>query len=196
MSLRRLSPSGLLLACLLLAPALLAAQQDTPVAPARRPAARPATYRMEITFHRTYRGKFRADRTYTVLATPGQTLPQIRDDATYRNEPNCATPACLIEGGTDIDILTFQPHGRFVTVALRFSLHTFGLDGPDFLPKLPVTGVHQYLATPTLAIGKRAVVYAAEDVANGNTSDVQLLIEPFDPDRPGSLSAAPPAAGH
>jgi hypothetical protein len=204
MSLRlvpHLNPFRLLLACLLLALAPLAAQQSRPTtAPAAHrvlhPAlhsAQPASYRISINFRRCRHGRPCAERTYMLLATVGESLPALRDDLYYRTDADCKTSDCTVEGATDLDVLALKAHGKLVTLALKFSLHTMGNDVPDFLPKLPMYGTHQYLVTPTVAVGKRALIYAANDPSNKNLTEVQLLIELFDPENPGPLSALSPS---
>ena len=71
-----------------------------------------------------------------------------------------------------------------MTIGLKFSMQTIGNDPPEYLPKLPTSGTHQYLVTPTVALGKHVVVYTANDVNNNITAEVQLLVEAFDPDNP------------
>ena len=180
--------------CLLLAAAVANAQQPQPatVHPAHaaaspQKAARkaqplvPQSYQISIAFKRIYHGKLRTDKTYTLLATVGETLPAIRDDAHYRTD---AASSNTIEGATDVDILTLKPQGKLITVALKISMRTIGVDPPDFLPKLPVAGTHQYLVTPTVPIGKRITVYSSTDAINTTTVEVELLIQPFDPKQP------------
>lgn len=176
-----------------LVPAWLGAQTPAPAAAAPRHATRPTTYRIVIFFTRAYHGKPRADRSYTLLATVGETLPAIRDDVRYRTDEHCTDPLCVVTGATDVDLLSLKPHGRLVTVGLRFSLQTIGNDTPDFLPKLAASGTHQYLVSPTVAVGKRTVVYQATDTHNATDAEVQLLIEPFDPENPGSQTASVPS---
>ena len=174
-----------LLSVLLLAAASSAGAQPPQAAPARAASAAhravPASYRITIGFRRSVHGKLRADKTYTLLATAGETLPAIRDDARFRTDANCSDPACSITGATDVDILVFKPHGPVITVGLKISMQTIGMEPPDYLPKLPVAGTHQYLVTPTVPFGKRITVYTANDASYSTTVEVQLLVEPFDP---------------
>jgi hypothetical protein len=139
------------------------------------------TYEITIAFKRTYRGKLRTDKTYTLLATTGDLLPAIRDDSRFRTDASCTDQACTIEGATDVDILRLQPRGDAIYIALKISTQTIGMDEYDFLPKLPVAGTHQYLVTPTMPIGRRIIVYSALDANNNTSVEVSLLIEPFDP---------------
>ena len=186
----------LLLALSLAAPAAGAQQpQPAPIQPAHAAASPqsaaykakpslPQSYQIAIAFKRTYHGKLRTDKTYTLLATVGEILPAIRDDARFRLD---SATTNTIEGATDVDILALKPQGKLITVALKISTQTIGLDPPDFLPKLPVAGTHQYLVTPTVPIGKRIVVYSSNDALNSTTVEVELLIEPFDPSQPNQL---------
>jgi hypothetical protein len=139
------------------------------------------TYEITIAFKRTYHGKLRTDKTYTLLATTGDLLPAIRDDARFRTDASCTDPTCTIEGATDVDILRLQPRGDAIYIALKISTQTIGMDEYDFLPKLPVAGTHQYLVTPTVPIGRRIIVYSALDANNNTSVEVSLLIKPFDP---------------
>jgi hypothetical protein len=180
--------------CLLLAATVAGAQQPRPVAaqPAHAGAspqaatqkARPSvsqSYQISIAFKRNYHGDLRTDKTYTLLATVGEILPAIRDDIHYRTD---TTSTGTIEGATDVDILTLKPQGKLITVALKISMQTIGLDRPDYLPKLPASGTHQYLVTPTVPLGKRITVYSSNDALNHTTVEVELLIQPFDPNQP------------
>ena len=176
--------------CLLSTAALLSAQQPlsasapAPSAPAsahKGHASTPQSYRITISFKRTFHGKIRTDRTYSLLATVGEMLPAIRDDAKLRTDTACSENSSTIGGGTDVDMLTLKPHGSLITVALKISMQTIGLDAPDYLPKLPVAGIHQYLVTPTIPIGRRVTVYTSSDAPNNTPVEVQLLVEPFDP---------------
>jgi hypothetical protein len=96
------------------------------------------TYEITIAFKRTAQDKLRTDKTYTLLATVGESLPAIRDDIRYRTDASCTAPACTIEVGTDVDILSLQPRGDSIYIALKISMQTTGMDAPDYLPKLPV----------------------------------------------------------
>jgi hypothetical protein len=182
------------LLCLLLAAAVASAQQLQPgtVQPAHAAAlpraaahkARPSvpqSYQISIAFKRNYHGKLRTDKTYTLLATVGEILPAIRDDAHFRTD---AASSSTIEGATDVDILALKPQGKLITVALKISMQTIGVDTPEYLPKLPAAGTHQYLVTPTVLIGKRITVYSSTDALNNTTVEVELLIQPFDPNQP------------
>jgi hypothetical protein len=184
------------LLCLLLAAAFAGAQQPQPgtaqpAAAAASPQATahrsrpsvPRSYQISIAFKRCYHGRIRTDKTYTLLATVGENLPAIRDDAHFRTD---AASNATIEGATDVDILALKPQGRFITVALKISMQTIGVDTPEYLPKLPVAGTHQYLVTPTVPIGRRIVVYTSNDALNNTTVEVELLIQPFDPNQPSA----------
>jgi hypothetical protein len=186
------------LLCFLLAAAVAGAQQRQPGAAQPAHAAMPRTvahkarpsvprsYRISIAFKRTYHGKLRSDKTYVLLATVCEILPAIRDDAHFRTD---AASSSTIEGATDVDILALKPQGELITVALKISTQTIGTDAPDFLPKLPVAGTHQYLVSPTVPIGKRITVYSNIDALNNTTVEVELLIQPFDPGQPNAPEA-------
>jgi hypothetical protein len=189
MSSPRLAMIGFLLA------AAAACAQPSPAGPAASPRVstdahkvprpRHGTYEITIAFKRIFQDKTRTDKTYTLLATAGESLPAIRDDFRYRTDASCTAPApaCSIEVGTDVDILSFQPRGDSIYVALKISMQTISKDAPDYLPKLPVTGTHQYLVTPTVPIGRRVTVYSAVDACCDRSVEVQLLIKPYDPDQ-------------
>lgn len=148
----------------------------------------PQSYQLSIDFRRNYHGKARTEKTYTLLATVGEILPAIRDDVHYRMD---AASSSTIEGATDVDILTLKPQGQLITIALRISTQTIGIDTPDFLPKLPTAGTHQYLVSPTVPIGKRITVYSSNDAFNNTTVEVNLLIQPFDSNLPNVPKAQP-----
>ncbi len=179
----------------LLAAAVANAQQHSTAEPAhtaatpqaaahKTRASVPQSYQISIAFKRSFHGKPRTDKTYILLATVGEILPAIRDDAHFRTDTACTATSSTIEGATDVDILTLKPQGKLITVALKISTQTIGLDPPDFLPKLPVAGTHQYLVTPTVLIGKRVTVYTNMDALNQTSVEVELLIQPFDPNQP------------
>ena len=85
------APIRLLFLGLLLLPASLPAQQTKPASAPAAHAGPPASYRIVINFRRNYKGKPRTEKTYTLLATVGETLPAIRDDAHFRTDPVAAT---------------------------------------------------------------------------------------------------------
>jgi len=187
------------LRCLLLAAAVAGAQQPITNQPVHKASAQtvahkarpsvPQSYQISIAFKRIYHGKLRTDKTYTLLATVGEMLPAIRDDAHYRTDAACTASSSTIEGATDVDILTLKPQGKLITVALKISTQTMGVDTPDYLPKLPVAGTHQYLVTPTVPIGRRITVYSSTDTLNNTKVEVELLIQPFDPNQPDASEA-------
>jgi hypothetical protein len=172
----------ILFLCVLLAAANAGAQKPLPARATAHSARHsiPESYQFTITFKRSFHDKPRDSRTYTLLASVGEILPAIRDDGYYRTDATCKDSNCIIEGGTDVDILSLKPRGKFITVALKISTHTYSNDPPDFLPKLPVTFIHQYLVTPTVPIGKRTTIYSSIDDLKNNTVDVELLIQPCD----------------
>ncbi|MGA9672970.1 MAG: hypothetical protein WBQ94_27380 [Terracidiphilus sp.] len=190
--------------CLLFAGAVAGAQPPRPstTQPARAAAstqgtahkaqlAVPESFQISIAFKRTHHGKPVTDRTYLLLATFGEVLPAIRDDEYYRTDAACTAESSTLEHATDVDILTFKPRGKFITIALKISTRYFGLDPPSYLPKLPSTSTHQYLITPTVPIGKRVTVYSNSNVFNDTTVEVKLLIQPFDPNQPDAPEVQP-----
>lgn len=171
---RRLIP----IAVLALMAATSAAQSPAPRKSA--PAHSSRTYEINIEFRRIYHGKLRTDKTYTLLATAGETLPALRDDARFRTDATLDDAAHTIEGATDVDILSLKPQGRTICLGLKISMKTHGNDVPEYLPKLPEQGTHQYLITPTIPLGKQLTVYRSSDATANTSVEVQLLVKPFD----------------
>jgi hypothetical protein len=130
-----------------------------------------------ICFKRIFHGKLASDKTYTLVASPNGTMPQIRDDSRFRTDLN--DPNRYLESNTDIDILEIRRLAASAYVALRISTQTIGSDIPEGFPKLPGVGLHKYLLTPTVPMGKQIAVYASDDLRNNTRVEVQLLVQPF-----------------
>ncbi|WP_420239369.1 hypothetical protein ACOBR2_07290 [Telmatobacter bradus] len=172
------------LAALLFAATLAMAQTPTGKVAAPHPHTHiTPTYEITIHFKRIYHGKPHADKSYTLLATVGEALPAIRDDARFRTDTTVDDATHTIEGATDVDILSLKSRGKSICVGLKISMKTLGIDAPVFLPKLPEQGTHQYLITPTIPLGKQITVYHSYDALANTTVEVQLMITPFDPVR-------------
>jgi hypothetical protein len=182
--------SRVILAALLIAAPMLCAQTagtnkgasakaETRTAPAHsgKKARQPAHEPLQITinFKRVYRGKLSSDKTYTLAATTNETLPAIRDDSRYH--ASASDEKEYLDGNTDVDILALKRSGGSIYMALKISTQTFGMDVPEELPKLPVVGIHQYILTPTVPIGKRVTVYSSTDAIHNTTVEVQLLVQ-------------------
>lgn len=148
------------------------------VAAAQPPAAAPRCYRLTLSFQKLHDGKVTTHKEYVTLLTPGESLPAIRDDASFR--ASATDPAQLLRNNADVDFLAFRRLRNAVHVVLRISTETFNSDTPESLPKLPVQYTHQYLISPTVLLGKRTVVYQASDEMHHSKVLVELLIEPGD----------------
>lgn len=179
-----------ILGWMLLASPFLCAQQQEECAGASQPAKphssnkpeasvqEPGRESFEITivFRRYTNGKRVTDRSYTLLATPGDILPAMRDDDRYR--PSLTDTTGYVDHNIDVDILGLRKRGELMYVALRISTENFELDDPQGSPKLPVaTTTHQYLVTPTIPIGKLVTVYSATQPQR--SQEVQLEVKPF-----------------
>jgi hypothetical protein len=182
--------SRMILAALLMAAPMLCAQTagtnkgasakaETKAAPAQsgKKARQPAHEPLQITinFKRVFRGKLSSDKTYTLAATTNETLPAIRDDARFH--ASASDEKDYLESNTDVDILALKRSGGSIYLALRISTQTFGMDVPEGLPKLPGVGIHQYILTPTVSIGKQVTVYSSTDALHKTTVEVQLLVQ-------------------
>jgi hypothetical protein len=183
----------LILAALLIAAPMLCAQTaeihegatakaEMKAAPARSGGtarlAAPEPFLITITFKRYHGGKVTTCKTYTLLATTGERLPAIRDDARYRAGASDAKE--FLDSNTDVDILDFKKTADSVYLALRISTQSFTMDSPEDLPKWPVEHTHQYLITPTVPIGESTTIYLATDSIHDIKSEVQLLVQAFD----------------
>jgi hypothetical protein len=199
-----MTTARVILGCMLLAAPLLCAQQAGPAtaSAAARPASPPQSnakqpdpklagaqetgqesYEIDIIFRRYSNGKRVTDRSYTLLATPGEILPAMRDDDHFRT--SLADSADYVDHNIDVDILGLRRRGELMYVALKISTQNFDLDDPQGPPKLPVaTTTHQYLVTPTIPIGKLVTVYAATQP--GRSQEVQLEVKPFRADAAAS----------
>jgi hypothetical protein len=131
-----------------------------------------------IGFKRIFKGKLAADKTYTLQATTNEDLPAIRDDSRFRT--STSDPKEVLESNTDVDIRALKKVGNSIYVALKISTQTFGTDVPEGFPKLPGTGTHQYVLTPTVPLGKLITVYSATDILHDTTVEVQLMVRPVD----------------
>jgi hypothetical protein len=134
------------------------------------------SFEITIIFRRYANGKRVTDRSYTLLATPGEILPAMRDDDRFR--PSLTDNTDYVDHNIDVDILGLRKRGDLMYVALRISTQNFELDDPQGPPKLPVaTTTHQYLVTPTIPIGKLVTVYSATQPQR--SQEVQLEVAPF-----------------
>jgi hypothetical protein len=182
--------SRVILAALLITAPMLCAQMpgtdkgasakaDTRTAPAeggrklRQPAHEPL--QITINFRRVFHGKLASDKTYTLAATTNETLPAIRDDSRFH--ASASDEKEYLESNTDVDILALKRAGKSIYMALRISTQSFGMDVPEGLPKLPGIGIHQYILTPTVPIGKQIKVYSSTDAIHNTTVEVQLLVQ-------------------
>ena len=166
-----------------------AAQSKAVPAPGGDTARQPAreSFQITIDFKRTFHGKLVSDKTYTLGATTNETLPAIRDDTRYR--ANTTDKKEYLESNTDVDILALRRSGKSIYLALKISVDTIGSEVPEGLPKLPALGTHKYILTPTVPIGKRITVYSSNDALNNTAVEVELLIQPFDPNQPNAPEA-------
>lgn len=194
-----MTSSRAILGWMLLAAPLVCAQQ---AAPGRAPAAGAArasgqesktqemgreSYEITIIFRRYSNGKRVTDRSYTLLATPGEILPAMRDDDHFR--PSLTDNADYVDHNIDVDILGLRRRGELMYVALKISTQNFDLDDPQGPAKLPVeTATHQYLVTPTIPIGKLVTVYSATQPLR--RQEVQLEVKPFRADANADADAA------
>jgi hypothetical protein len=177
---------------ILLTAPLLWAQQGGPVTVAGAGAmrmARPAnaqlsrtqekereSFEITIIFRRYFDNKRVTDRSYTLLATPGEILPAMRDDDRYR--PSLTDNTNYVDHNIDVDILGLRRRGELMYVALKISTQNFELDDPQGPAKLPVmTTTHQYLVTPTIPIGKLVTVYLATQPLR--SQEVEVEVKPF-----------------
>ncbi len=182
------SPRIIIAALLLAAPLVSAPRDLAQQAPAAIKAASAQSgekprqphepFQITITFKRYHEGKITTDKTYTLLATTGERLPAIRDDARFRASATDAKET--LDSNTDVDILDFKRLAESVFLALRISVQGFTDATREDLPKLPVAHTHQYLVSPTVPLGKTVIVYSAMDTMNDIKSEVQLLVQPID----------------
>lgn len=158
-------------------------RQGTASRQARAPETDRQSYEINILFRR-YQGEKRVtDRSYTLLATPGELLPAMRDDDRFKT--GLTDNANYVDHNIDVDILGLRRMGQSMYVALKISTQNFELDDPQGPAKLPVaTTTHQYLVTPTIPIGKLVTVYAATQP--GRSQEVQLEVKPFRADATAS----------
>ena len=134
------------------------------------------SYEITILFRRYQNDKRVTDRSYTLLATPGEILPAMRDDDRFR--PSLTDNTSYLDHNIDVDILGLRRTGERMYVALKISTQNFEMDDPQGPLKLPVaTTTHQYLVTPTIPIGKLVTVYSATQPLR--SQELQLEVKPF-----------------
>jgi hypothetical protein len=186
-----MSLSRAFLAAFMLAAPLVCAQQPPPkVVPNQGGAAthkaRPAAHEpleINLQFKRIYKGKLATCKTYTLEATTNEDLPALRDDTNFR--ASATDPNAILESNTDVDILALRREAESVFIALRISTQTFGTDVPESLPKLPAVGIHKYVLTPTVPLGKMVTVFASDDRLHDTRVEVQVRVQrPALPDNP------------
>jgi hypothetical protein len=186
----------LIVAVLLLATPLLYAQeagtQKTEAKPApAQDVAQPQkeqsppneAFRITITFKTTEGGKTTTQRSYTMVATSGQSNPRpgIRDDSRVHMK---TSPGSGLEewmhNGTDVDVLQFKMAGNSVLLCLNISTDDL-VDNPTAQEPnpVPIARSRHYNVTPTLPVGKLVTVYSLVDALNNTKVDVQVLVEPL-----------------
>lgn len=185
---------------LLLTAPIVGAQQA-----AKRPSSEPGTgvrrtkpvkiehesFQITIIFRRYFNDKRVTDRSYTLLATTGETLPAIRDDLHYRAD--LADNKGALNLDIDVDVLGLRRAGTSIYVALRVSTLGFELDDHQGPAKLPiVVATHQFLVTPTIPIGRLVTVYSATQVLIAHRDEIQLEVQPFDSNGSAPHRAAAP----
>jgi len=171
------------LAVFVLVASLACAQQTSPKVAAGQSGAvsrkaLPASHEpleIAIQFKRIFKGKLAACKTYTLEATTNEDLPALRDDSSFR--ASATDPKEILESNTDVDILALRREAGSVFISLRISTQTFGTDVPESLPKLPAVGVHKYVLTPTVPLGKMVTVYASDDRLHDTRVEVQVRVQ-------------------
>lgn len=157
-----------------------------PVHAQSRPAAAPAAkahaaahepFEITLQFLRTHHGETASDKTYVLLATSGETLPAIRDDAKFRTNPDDADE--VVTGKTDVDILALRRSRGQIFIGLRISTETIGTGRIGSLPRLPVTGTHQYVIAPTIPLGRFVTVYRFTDARYDDSTNVRVKVSPY-----------------
>ena len=188
------TPRLILAALLLATPLLIARQAEGQSTEAKASAdqgaaqSQPApslpdqAFRITITFKTTEAGKTTTQRSYMLVATPGDRNWHlgIRDDSRISGmgEPSGVTPPYV---NTDVDMGEFKRTGNSVYLGLTISTGDF-VDNPAAQPPNthPIIRSRQYNVTPTLPIGKLVTVYSAVDAVNDAKVEIQALVQPLD----------------
>jgi hypothetical protein len=161
------------LACAQQAPPKAATSPNGAVPHKARPAAH-EPLEINLQFKRIFKGKLTTCKTYTLEATTNEDLPALRDDTHYRASATDSKE--ILDSDTDVDILALRREAESVFIALRISTQTFGTDVPESLPKLPAVGIHKYVLTPTVQLGKMVTVYASDDRLHDTRVEVEVQV--------------------
>ena len=132
-------------------------------------------FRITITFKTTESGKTTTQKSYMLVATPGQATPGLRD----HSRVPVRNISMLVD--TDVDVGSFKKTGNLVYLSLRISTENY-VDDPTAQASntQPITRSRQYNVSPTLPIGKVVTVYSAVDAVNDAMVEIQALVQPLD----------------
>lgn len=132
-------------------------------------------FRITITFKTAEGGKTTTQRSYMMVATPGQATPGIRD--------NSQVPVRNVNMhvDTDVDVAQLKKAGNSVYLSLRISTENYvdNQSGQDPNTQ-PIIRSRHYSVSPTLPVGKLVTVYSAVDALNDAKVEIQVLIQPLD----------------
>lgn len=132
-------------------------------------------FRITITFKTAEGGKTTTQRSYMMVATPGQATPGIRD--------NSQVPVRNVNMhvDTDVDVAQLKKAGNSVYLSLRISTENYvdNQSGQDPNTQ-PIIRSRHYSVSPTLPVGKLVTVYSAVDAINDAKVEIQVLIQPLD----------------
>jgi hypothetical protein len=185
----------IILAALLLATPLLYSQgtvnhvSDGQPAPEQGAAqAQPApnqpdeAFRITITFKTIEKGKTTTQRSYMLVATPGDRNWHlgIRDDSHISGMAD-SSGLSFPYLNTDVDMVGFKRTGNSVYLGLSISTDDLVDNPASQTPNThPILRSRHYNVTPTLPIGKLVTVYSAVDAVNDAKVEIQALVQPLD----------------
>lgn len=155
---------------------LAPAKQDAP--PQKETPAVREPYRITITFKTTDGGKTTTQRNYTLVSTTGYGEASVRDESQiYVKSPDGFNIRAI---HTNVDMRNFNKSQDEVYFTLSIDTTTLA-GGPtvEDPSARAITHNNRYAVSPTLAIGKRTVVYSAVDAVNDTKVDVEVLVEPL-----------------
>jgi hypothetical protein len=190
-AMKSIAITRIFLALMLLTPSLAGAQRAakgtsaTPGTRARRMkpvsvghAVDHESFQITIVFRRSVNEKRVTDRSYTLLATTGETMPVIRDHYTYRASLTDTRDSA--GHNIDVDIFGLERRGTSIYIALSVSTQGFVPDDSHPPPNLPVvTSTHRFLVTPTVPIGKLVTADAAAQGLDTHRDEIQVESDPL-----------------
>jgi hypothetical protein len=183
----------LILAALLLATPMLLAQETgsqkaEAKAAADQGAAQPQpapnlpdeAFRITITFKTTEAGKTTTQKSYMLVATPGQNFTGIRDNRRFTLTTD-SNQSSLFNVNSDVDVGSFKKSGNSVYLSLKISTEDLADNPAAQAPNThPIIRSRAYNVAPTLPIGKLVTVYSAVDAVNDAKVEIQVLVQPLD----------------